>query len=57
MQANKREDAAAAHGHMGAPTCPRCAKPMVKREAKGPSGGKRYWGCPTFPACLGVKLL
>jgi ssDNA-binding Zn-finger/Zn-ribbon topoisomerase 1 len=56
MLPNKRENAAGAHGHMGAPTCPRCAKPMVKREAKAPSGGKRYWGCPSFPACLGVKL-
>lgn len=40
----------------GAPTCPKCAKPMVKREAKGPNGGRRFWGCPSFPGCLGTKL-
>jgi len=57
MLPNKTHNAAAAHSHMGAPICPKCAKPMVKREAKGPNGGMRFWGCPRFPGCLGMKLL
>jgi ssDNA-binding Zn-finger/Zn-ribbon topoisomerase 1 len=40
---------------LGAPTCPKCSKPMVKRETKGPNG-RRFWGCPSFPGCLGTKL-
>lgn len=61
MPANKTQNAAADHGpnqgHMGAPVCPKCSQPMVKREAKGPNGGQRFWGCSRFPGCLGIKLL
>jgi restriction system protein len=39
-----------------APTCPRCYKPMVWRTArKGAHPGERFWGCPDFPRCKGVR--
>lgn len=38
------------------PACPRCGSPMVERTAKmGANAGKRFWGCPSFPACRGVR--
>ena len=38
------------------PTCPNCAKPMIKRTAKrGANAGGEFWGCTGFPACKGVR--
>lgn len=39
------------------PSCPRCAKPMVRRVAKrGPGAGKVFWGCSGYSAgCRGTK--
>lgn len=38
------------------PSCPKCAKPMVRRTAKtGVNAGKEFWGCSTFPACRGTR--
>jgi len=38
-----------------APRCPRCAGPMVRREArKGPNAGAAFWGCSAFPKCRGT---
>jgi hypothetical protein len=35
-----------------APACPKCAAPMVKRQAKtGPNAGNFFWACSTFPKC------
>lgn len=35
--------------------CPKCGKDMVKRTAKqGRYSGKRFWGCPDYPACKGI---
>ena len=37
------------------PTCPRCGSAMVQRTARqGQYAGKRFWGCSTFPQCLGT---
>lgn len=37
------------------PSCPRCAAPMVRRQAKaGPTAGQPFWGCSTFPKCRGI---
>lgn len=34
------------------PVCPHCNKPLVLRVyGKGPDAGKRFWGCPNYPAC------
>lgn len=34
-----------------APKCPRCGRRMVART----TDGGEYWGCPTFPRCLGTR--
>lgn len=37
------------------PRCPRCANPMVRREAKrGASVGRAFYGCSRYPACRGT---
>ena len=39
----------------GAPTCPRCGKPMIKRMAKkGIRSGKEFWSCSGYPECNGT---
>lgn len=35
---------------MPVPRCPRCGRRMVIRRANG----KRYWGCPAYPRCIGT---
>ena len=38
------------------PLCPRCGSPMILRVArKGGNKGKKFWGCPNFPTCRGIK--
>lgn len=38
------------------PTCPLCAKAMVKRTAqRGANAGKQFWGCSGFPSCKGTR--
>ena len=38
------------------PTCPNCAKPMIKRTAKrGANAGGEFWGCTGYPACKGLR--
>ena len=49
-------EAAARKPYTAAPACPRCGNPMVERIAKmGTNAGKRFWGCPSFPECRGVR--
>ena len=38
------------------PACPICSSPMVRRTARrGPHVGSRFWGCPRYPTCRGVR--
>lgn len=38
-----------------APSCPRCAQPMVRRTAKrGVNAGQDFWGCSDYPRCRGT---
>jgi len=39
------------------PLCPKCGAPMVMREVtkEGPHKDKRFWGCPNFPKCRGIR--
>jgi hypothetical protein len=38
------------------PLCPKCGERMLLREArKGKSAGSKFWGCPRFPRCRGVR--
>lgn len=42
----------------GAPTCPKCGKPMLKRmQKKGRMQGREFWGCSDYPNCNGIKPL
>lgn len=39
----------------GAPMCPKCGKPMLKRIArKGKNAGNPFWSCSGFPDCTGT---
>ena len=41
-----------------APSCPVCAKSMVRRTARrGTSAGAAFWGCTSYPACRGTRSL
>ncbi len=39
------------------PACPKCGTPMVLREVtrEGPRKGAKFWGCPNFPRCRGIR--
>ena len=40
----------------GAPSCPKCGKPMIKRVAKkGLNAGNEFWSCPSYPDCKGTR--
>ncbi len=42
----------------GAPSCPKCGKPMIKRmQKKGEKQGREFWGCSDYPRCDGVRSL
>jgi len=39
----------------GAPTCPKCGNPMLKRvQKKGRMQGREFWGCSDYPHCDGI---
>ncbi len=38
------------------PACPQCSAKMVKRTAtRGKYAGKKFWGCPNYPSCTGIR--
>lgn len=40
----------------GAPKCPRCGKPMIKRTIKrGAKSGHQFWGYSNYPECQGTR--
>lgn len=40
----------------GAPECPLCGKPMLKRmQKKGRQQGREFWGCSDYPHCTGTR--
>lgn len=40
------------------PACPRCGKPMVRREAKrGANAGRAFYGCSRYPDCRGIVAI
>lgn len=42
----------------GAPSCPVCGKPMLKRvQKKGQNQGREFWGCSDYPKCNGIRPL
>lgn len=49
----KAREAVAAQS--GAPSCPLCGKPMLKRmQKKGQGHGREFWGCSDYPNCRGL---
>ncbi len=41
---------------VGAPKCPKCGKPMLKRTIKkGSRQGQSFWGCSDYPKCIGTR--
>lgn len=50
----RREQAISA----GAPACPKCGKPMLKRmQRKGQMQGREFWGCSDYPNCNGTRRI
>ncbi len=42
----------------GAPSCPKCGKPMIRRmQKKGQGQGREFWGCSDYPGCNGIKSI
>lgn len=40
----------------GAPACPKCGKPMLRRmQHKGQMQGREFWGCSDYPNCNGIR--
>lgn len=40
------------------PSCPQCAKNMVRRSAKtGKYAGQAFWGCVAYPSCKGIRTI
>lgn len=40
----------------GAPSCPRCGSPMMRRTARrGSHAGRQFWGCSRYPSCNGTR--
>ncbi len=40
----------------GAPLCPKCGKPMLRRmQKKGQQQGREFWGCSDYPNCNGIR--
>ncbi len=40
----------------GAPGCPICGKPMLRRmQRKGQMQGREFWGCSDYPRCTGTR--
>lgn len=49
---NARKSQASASG---APSCPKCGNPMLKRmQKKGRMQGREFWGCSDYPKCDGT---
>jgi restriction system protein len=57
-QAEPTPPAQPANATSGPPSCPLCAKQMIKRTAsRGPNQGKAFWGCAGYPACRGTRAV
>lgn len=42
----------------GAPECPECGKPMLRRSIqRGIKQGEQFWGCSDYPRCRGARDL
>lgn len=55
MTAERLEARKAQASTSGAPSCPKCGKPMLRRmQKKGQMQGREFWGCCDYPKCNGI---
>ena len=58
MTAERLEARKSMASNAGAPVCPKCGKPMLKRmQRKGAGQGREFWGCSDYPRCHGLRPL
>lgn len=58
MTAERLEARKAQASTNGAPACPKCGKPMLRRmQKKGQNQGREFWGCSDYPSCNGILPL
>lgn len=56
MTAERLEARRAVARNEGAPLCPDCGKPMLKRTQRiGALQGRLFWGCSDYPRCRGIR--
>lgn len=42
----------------GAPKCPKCGRPMLRRmQKRGRQQGREFWGCSDYPRCDGFRSI
>lgn len=55
MAAERLEARKAEASENGAPKCPKCDRPMLRRmQKKGRMQGREFWGCSGYPECKGL---
>lgn len=58
MTAERLEARKTLAGESGAPLCPKCGKPMMRRmQKRGREQGREFWGCSDYPHCNGLRPL
>lgn len=56
MTAERLEARKTQASQAGAPSCPTCGKPMLKRmQRRGQQQGREFWGCSDYPRCNGTR--
>lgn len=56
MTAERLEARKAQASTSGAPVCPKCGMPMLRRmQRKGQQQGREFWGCSDYPRCNGIR--
>ncbi|MDE6498326.1 MAG: four helix bundle suffix domain-containing protein [Muribaculaceae bacterium] len=56
MTAERLEARKACATAAGAPACPICGKPMLRRlQKRGRLQGREFWGCSDYPSCNGTR--
>ncbi|MDE6287078.1 MAG: four helix bundle suffix domain-containing protein [Muribaculaceae bacterium] len=56
MTAERLEARKAGATAAGAPACPICGKPMLRRlQKRGRLQGREFWGCSDYPRCNGTR--
>lgn len=58
MTAERLEARKAQANEMGAPLCPECGQPMLRKiQKKGLMQGRQFWGCSDYPKCRGIRQI